>query len=130
MNKRPSYHAPALRRALSSPHLVAPSAIASEGPGDEKKSGKMRARPSLTIERQAIPAGVVGTAHVPDEIDRVRLIAELTRILRDPSVPDATRRAGLTLVGWLARRMPGEPAHTLGCEQEPEVTQIRPRAQR
>jgi hypothetical protein len=96
----------------------------------EKKSGKMRTRPSLTIERQALPSGVVAHAHVPDEIDRVRLIAELTRILREPSVPEATRNAGLTVVGWLARRMPGEPSHALGCEPEPEVTQVRPRAPR
>jgi hypothetical protein len=27
------------------------------------------------------------------------------------------RNAGLTLIGWLARRMPGEPAHALGVAE-------------
>jgi hypothetical protein len=80
---------------------------------------------SSTLERQAFPIGMRSVPEVPAEIDRVRLIAELSCILRDPSVPSATRTAGLTLVGWLARRMPGEPAHTLGCEETGEVTIVR-----
>jgi hypothetical protein len=50
----------------------------------------------------------------PDELDRVRLIADLSRVLHDPEVPPSMRCAGLELIGWLARRMPGEPAHALG----------------
>lgn len=51
----------------------------------------------------------------PDECARTRLIGELTRILREPAMPEGTRTAGLTLIGWLARRMPGEAAHALGA---------------
>ncbi|NOU31264.1 MAG: hypothetical protein HOO96_25485 [Polyangiaceae bacterium] len=103
----------------------------SDAPVDDKRSSspsaKMRVRAPLTLERQAFPCGsiVPPAPGVPDEMDRVKLIAELTRILRDPNVPEGTRRAGLTLVGWLARRMPGEAAHALGCEDEAEVTHVR-----
>jgi hypothetical protein len=99
----------------------------------ERPSGKIRVRPVVsnasrqgdTLERQAFPIGLPRSAEVPTEIDRVKLIAELSRILRDPAVPNSTRMAGLTLVGWLARRMPGEAAHTLGCD--PDQTMIRSR---
>jgi hypothetical protein len=89
-------------------------------------------RETTPLERQALPQGVQSTAQVPCEIDRVRLIADLTRILREPSVPEATRLAGLTLVGWLARRMPGEASHALGCDEfteevTAEVTIVRSR---
>lgn len=43
------------------------------------------------------------------EKDRTRLIGDIARILRDGPVPDEARAAALTLIGWLARRMPGEP---------------------
>lgn len=94
---------------------------------DERRSTRVRVRQeNATLEQQAFSRQAPHAAEVPTEIDRVRLIAELSCILRDPTVPEATRCAGLTLVGWLARRMPGEPAHTLGCE-EPEVTLVRRR---
>jgi hypothetical protein len=32
-------------------------------------------------------------------------------------MPESTRTAGLTLIGWLARRMPGEQAHALGVRE-------------
>lgn len=50
------------------------------------------------------------------ERDRTRLIAELASILRECSMPDDARSAGLTLIGWLARRMPGEAASTDGVD--------------
>jgi hypothetical protein len=43
------------------------------------------------------------------EEERTRLIGEIARVLRDGPVPDEARSAALTLIGWLARRMPGEP---------------------
>jgi hypothetical protein len=43
------------------------------------------------------------------EEERTRLIGEIARVLRDGPVPDEARCAALTLIGWLARRMPGEP---------------------
>jgi len=54
---------------------------------------------------------------VPSEGDRARLIHELSRLVREAQMPEPARCAGLTLIGWLARRMPGEPPHALGVRQ-------------
>lgn len=43
------------------------------------------------------------------EEQRTRLISDIARVLHDGPVPDDARAAALTLIGWLARRMPGEP---------------------
>lgn len=51
------------------------------------------------------------------ENDRTKLIAELSRLLSDCQLPEDARCAGLTLIGWLARRMPGEAASRDGVEQ-------------
>src|SRR5690606_26967787 len=40
---------------------------------------------------------------MPDEGERARLISDITRLLREPQMPETTRTAGLTLIGWLAR---------------------------
>lgn len=32
-------------------------------------------------------------------------------------MPEGTRVAGLTLIGWLARRRPEEPPHAIGVEE-------------
>ncbi len=55
-----------------------------------------------------------------DESDRARLINEISRVIREPMMPEATRTAGLTLIGWLARRMPGEQPHALGVAEARE----------
>jgi hypothetical protein len=54
---------------------------------------------------------------VPDEGERARLISDITRLIREPQMPETTRCAGLTLIGWLARRMPGEAPHALGVSE-------------
>ena len=54
------------------------------------------------------------------ECDRTRLIAELAGLLRDCELPDEARSAGLTLIGWLARRMPGEGPSTVGVVEVSE----------
>jgi hypothetical protein len=54
---------------------------------------------------------------IPDEGERARMISDLTRLIREPHMPETTRCAGLTLIGWLARRMPGEPAHAIGVTE-------------
>lgn len=51
------------------------------------------------------------------EEHRTRLIGEIARVLKDPCVPEDARAAALVLIGWLARRMPGEQAHALGVEE-------------
>jgi hypothetical protein len=60
---------------------------------------------------------VRGGFRVEDESNRTRLIGDLTRLIREPEIPESTRTAGLELIGWLARRMPGESAHDLGVEE-------------
>ena len=55
-----------------------------------------------------------------DELERARLISDITRMIREPSMPETTRTAGLTLIGWLARRMPGEQPHALGVPEARE----------
>jgi hypothetical protein len=54
---------------------------------------------------------------VPDEGERARLIGDITRLIREPQMPEPTRTAGLTLIGWLARRMPGETPHAIGVAE-------------
>ncbi len=58
--------------------------------------------------------------HVPDEWERARLISDISRILREPSMPGETRKACLTLVGWLARRRPGEQPDAIGIDEARE----------
>jgi hypothetical protein len=53
---------------------------------------------------------------MPSERDRTRLIAELASLLRECQMPDDARCAGLTLIGWLARRMEGEAPSIDGVE--------------
>jgi len=55
-----------------------------------------------------------------DESERTRLINDISRLIREPQMPHATRTAGLTLIGYLARRMPGEQAHALGVDEARE----------
>ena len=58
-----------------------------------------------------------GGFRVTDESDRARLIGDITRLIREPQIPESARSAGLELIGWLARRMPGECAHDIGVEE-------------
>ena len=59
------------------------------------------------------------------EEHRTRLIGEIAKVLRDECVPAEARAAGLVLIGWLARRMPGERAHALGVEEMREACAMR-----
>jgi hypothetical protein len=86
------------------------------------------ARPSERVGSKGTKTGRVrrcGTGEtkggrVGDEMQRSHLIDELSRILRDPSIPEPARSAGLTLIGWLARRMPGEASHAIGVAEARE----------
>lgn len=62
----------------------------------------------------------LGTDEPPDEGERARLISDISRLLREPGMCETTRTAGLTLIGWLARRMPGEQAHAIGVSHARE----------
>ena len=55
-----------------------------------------------------------------DELERSKLITEISRMMREPTMPECTRTAGLTFIGWLARRMPGEAPHALGVPEARE----------
>jgi hypothetical protein len=45
------------------------------------------------------------------------MIADISRLVREAEIPESARTAALDLIGWLARRMPGEVAHTVGVEE-------------
>ncbi len=51
------------------------------------------------------------------ECDRTRRIADLSCLLRECDLPSDARSAGLTLIGFLARRMPGEAASDAGVAE-------------
>jgi hypothetical protein len=59
-------------------------------------------------------------ARVDDETERTRLITDITRLIRGSTVPEGARLAGLTLIGWLARRRADEAPHAIGIEEAQE----------
>jgi hypothetical protein len=60
---------------------------------------------------------------VAGETARTRLIGDISRVIREPEIPESARTAGLELIGWLARRMPGESAHSVGVQEARESQQ-------
>jgi hypothetical protein len=48
------------------------------------------------------------------------MICDLMRLLREPAMPEATRHAGMTLIGWLARRRAEESPHAIGIVEARE----------
>ena len=62
----------------------------------------------------------IGGCGVPDETERSRLIADIMRLMREPAMPEATRVAGMNLIGWLARRRPDEAPHAIGIDEARE----------
>lgn len=63
------------------------------------------------------------------ETERARLINDISVLLRETKLPESTRTAGLTLIGWLARRMPGECAHAIGVREARQAS-TKPRRQK
>jgi hypothetical protein len=64
------------------------------------------------------PSGMLhGARRMAAEEQRTRLIGEIASLLNEGSVPADARAAGLTLIGWLARRMPGEAASQAGVKE-------------
>ncbi|HEV3189706.1 MAG TPA: hypothetical protein VGY54_04370 [Polyangiaceae bacterium] len=55
-----------------------------------------------------------------EETERTRLIADIARLLRSSPMPESTRVAGLTLIGWLARRRKDEAPHAIGIDEARE----------
>jgi hypothetical protein len=69
---------------------------------------------------------------VADETKRTRLIGDIMQLIRDTSTPECARIAGLTFVGWLARRRLDEVPHAVGIdearESERRIRSTRPKA--
>jgi hypothetical protein len=87
---------------------------AEQGPGDE-------AQPSLESTGERVSSiQPIGGCGVPDESERTRMIADLTRLIREPAMPEATRLAGISLIGWLARRRSDEAPHAIGVDEARE----------
>ena len=97
---------------------------------DEKGASSARAGVDPRIDDANEPSGVsafivgVGApgramagALVAEHGERARLIADLANLIREPSVPEPTRLAGLTLIGWLARRPREESPHAIGITE-------------
>ncbi len=61
---------------------------------------------------------------VAHESDRTRMIGDISRLIREAEIPESARTAGLELIGWLARRMPGESAHAVGVEEARESKRL------
>ena len=57
---------------------------------------------------------------VADETMRTRLIGDIVLLLRDTATPETARVAGLTFVGWLARRRLEETPHAIGVDEARE----------
>lgn len=62
------------------------------------------------------------------EEQRARLIGEIATLLGSSKVPEEARAAGLTLIGYLARRMPGEGPHSSCVKQMIERACLERRA--
>jgi hypothetical protein len=65
--------------------------------------------------------GAVALAEAEGDCDRTRLISDIARLVRNPCMPETMRHAGLTLIGWLARREAKEAPHAVGVEEALEA---------
>jgi len=87
----------------------------------------------MTRWMSAVPyvyESATGGPCVTDENDRTRLIGDISRLIREPEIPESARSAGLELIGWLARRMPGESAHAVGVEEARQSQRLMRAARR
>ena len=96
------------RKAVDSRELV---------PASSRKGSELTIEALYSIRTSRPREGSRGEHEIPGEGERARLISDITRLIREPHMPETTRCAGLTLIGWLARRMPGEAAHALGVAE-------------
>jgi hypothetical protein len=56
-----------------------------------------------------------------EEQSRCRLIGDLVTLLREDDLPSETREAALTLVAWLARRMPWDTPSNDAARQKKDL---------
>jgi hypothetical protein len=71
-------------------------------------------------EMNGLAQSFEGKCSLVEETERTRLIADIARLIRDSPMPETTRIAGLTLIGWLARRRSGEAPHAVGIDEARE----------
>lgn len=86
-------------------------------PSSRKASSELTIEAIYASRTTRTFGGCPDAEHIPNEGERARLISDITRLIREPQMPETTRTAGLTLIGWLARRMPGEAAHAIGVDE-------------
>jgi hypothetical protein len=105
----PTANSTGSRKAVDSRALV---------PSSSRKGSELTIEALYSI-RTSRPGDGCGRTEdeIPDEGERARMISDITRLIREPHMPETTRCAGLTLIGWLARRMPGEAAHAIGVSE-------------
>ena len=96
-----------------------PGASREEGPERDAEDARGSAPESIRVS-SVHSICMVGGGEVQDETERTRLIGDITRLIREPSMPENTRLAGLTLIGWLARRRPHEAPHAIGIDEARE----------
>lgn len=84
----------------------------------ETEAGEGAESGNLPVARSSLAR--TGGCGVADETERTRLIADITRLMREPAMPESTRVAGMTLIGWLARRRENEAPHSIGIEEARE----------
>ena len=94
-------------------------------PGEAGLGGERPAEPGADRVSSVEPLGTrsqppEACAFVYDEAERTRLMSDIMKMLREPSVPRSARLAGMTLVGWLARRRPCESPHAIGIDEARE----------
>jgi hypothetical protein len=110
---RPTANSTTPAKAVDSRALVSSSRKASE----LTIEALYHERLTRTGDGTACVARTRADDELPDEGERARMISDITRLIREPHMPETTRCAGLTLIGWLARRMPGESAHAIGVSE-------------
>ncbi len=81
---------------------------------------KLLTRSSSAERMRALQNAVRREMCQADENERSRIIGDITKLMNEPDLPESTRTAGLTLIGWLARRMPHETPHALGVTEARE----------
>lgn len=83
---------------------------------DSERSG-IKSTCALGLQHISSPEHLPSEPPPADETTRTRLIADLTRLIQEPAMPEGMRVAGLTLIGWLARRRREESPHAIGIEE-------------
>jgi hypothetical protein len=90
-----------------------------EDPPESERSG-VKSTCALGLSQLTSPEQLPAEPPAADETTRTRLIADLTKLIQEPTMPEGMRIAGLTLIGWLARRRREESPHAIGIEEARE----------